>query len=42
LALEWNRVDIAKNYIMKNERDWAVRKANKFLCQKSFFLILEN
>ena len=25
LALEWNRVDIAKNYIMKNERDWAVR-----------------
>ncbi|CAF1256388.1 unnamed protein product [Adineta steineri] len=22
LALEWNRVDIAKNYIMNNERDW--------------------
>jgi len=26
LALEWNRVDIAKNYIMKNVRDWEVRK----------------
>ncbi|CAF2946088.1 unnamed protein product [Rotaria sp. Silwood2] len=22
LALEWNRVDIVKNYIMKNHRDW--------------------
>ncbi len=26
LALEWNRVDIAKNYIMQNDRDWEVRK----------------
>ncbi|CAF5153890.1 unnamed protein product, partial [Rotaria sp. Silwood1] len=22
LALEWNRVDIARNYIMKDVRDW--------------------
>ena len=26
LALEWNRVDIVKNYIMKDVGDWAVRK----------------
>ena len=26
LALEWKRVDIAKNYIMKTDKDWAVRK----------------
>ena len=25
LALEWNRVDIAKNCIMKNDRDWEVK-----------------
>jgi hypothetical protein len=25
LALEWNRVDIAKNYIMRDDRDWGVR-----------------
>ncbi|CAF3840513.1 unnamed protein product [Adineta steineri] len=24
LALEWNRVDIAKNFIMKNDRDWEI------------------
>lgn len=24
LALEWNRVDIVKNYIMKSEQDWQV------------------
>jgi len=28
LALEWNRVDIAKNYIMREERDWDVRVFN--------------
>jgi hypothetical protein len=26
LALEWNRVDIARNYIMKDDRDWEVRE----------------
>jgi hypothetical protein len=26
LALQWNRVDIARNYIMKDVRDWEVRK----------------
>jgi hypothetical protein len=25
LALEWNRVDIAKNFIMQNDHDWEVR-----------------
>jgi hypothetical protein len=25
LALEWNRVDIAKKFIMKSDRDWEVR-----------------
>jgi hypothetical protein len=35
LALEWNRVDIAKNYIMKDDRDWEVRIQNK----KNFFLL---
>jgi hypothetical protein len=24
LALEWNRVDIVKSFIMKDDRDWAV------------------
>ncbi len=28
LALEWNRVDIAKNYIMRDEHDWEVRVFN--------------
>ncbi len=28
LALEWNRVDIAKNYIMREECDWEVRVFN--------------
>jgi hypothetical protein len=31
LALEWNRVDIAKNYIMREERDWEVRVFNVVL-----------
>jgi hypothetical protein len=31
LALQWNRVDIAKNYIMKNDRDWEVRISNNVL-----------
>ena len=25
LALDWNRVDIVKNFIMTNEEDWKVR-----------------
>lgn len=29
LALEWNRVDIARNYIMRNEHDWEVRIVNE-------------
>ena len=24
LALEWNRVDIVKSFIMKEDRDWTV------------------
>lgn len=28
LALEWNRIDIAKNCIMRNERDWEVRRSH--------------
>ncbi len=24
LALEWNRVDIVKSFIMKDDRDWTV------------------
>ncbi|CAF1365162.1 unnamed protein product, partial [Rotaria sordida] len=31
LALEWNRVDIAKNYIMKNEADWNIYLNDLFL-----------
>ena len=31
LALEWNRVDIAKNYIMKNDQDWEVRRRQRAL-----------
>ena len=30
LALDWNRVDIARNYIMTNARDWEVRTSNFF------------
>ena len=26
LALEWNRVDMAKNFIMKSDQDWEVRR----------------
>ena len=41
LALEWNRVDIAKNFIMRNDRDWEVRiPTNKKIF--FFILILEN
>jgi hypothetical protein len=29
LALEWNRVDIAKYHIMKDDRDWEVRQRQK-------------
>jgi hypothetical protein len=28
LALEWNRVDIVKSFIMKDDRDWTVRLEN--------------
>ncbi len=28
LALEWNRVDVARDYIMKDDRDWEVRNEN--------------
>ncbi len=38
LALEWNRVDIAKNYIMKNDRDWEVRIYKNFIFQNFFLL----
>ncbi|CAF3539975.1 unnamed protein product [Rotaria socialis] len=31
LALEWNRVDIAKKYIMKNETDWNIDLNDLFL-----------
>jgi hypothetical protein len=30
LALEWNRVDIVKNFIMKNEPDWKVNRKSVF------------
>ncbi|CAF3786458.1 unnamed protein product [Rotaria sp. Silwood1] len=30
LALEWNRVDIVKNEIMKNDADWATTNLNDF------------
>ena len=26
LALQWNRVDVVKNFIMKDARDWEVRR----------------
>ena len=31
LTLKWNRVDIAANFIMKDEQDWEVRILNYFL-----------
>ncbi|CAF4855404.1 unnamed protein product [Rotaria sp. Silwood1] len=31
LALEWNRVDIARNHIMKNETDWNIDLNDLFL-----------
>ncbi|CAF0905041.1 unnamed protein product [Rotaria sordida] len=31
LALEWNRVDIARNYIMRNEADWNIDLNDLFL-----------
>jgi hypothetical protein len=40
LALEWNRVDIAKNFIMKNDQDWEVRNINNDLILKFFILFL--
>lgn len=26
LAFEWKRIDIVKNFIMKNDQDWKVNK----------------
>ncbi|CAF0985618.1 unnamed protein product, partial [Rotaria sordida] len=31
LALEWNRVDVARNYIMRNEADWNIDLNDLFL-----------
>jgi hypothetical protein len=37
LALEWNRVDIVKNFIMKNERDWEVNRIFNLSIRKTSF-----
>jgi hypothetical protein len=29
LAFEWKRIDIVKNFIIKDERDWKVRTTKK-------------
>jgi hypothetical protein len=37
LALEWNRVDIVKSLIMKDDRDWAVSWKINLKKMKVFF-----
>ena len=44
LALTWNRVDIARNYILSSAHQWPVRKAERirFLCETSFAYFIRN
>ena len=39
LALEWNRVDIVKTFIMKDDRDWNVSQRQSSLKIKFVFFV---
>ncbi len=42
LALEWNRVDIVNNFIMKTERDWKVSRESDSKSPKLNFVFTDN
>ena len=42
LALEWNRADIVKSLILKDDRDWNVENSRTKSHRECFVVSLEN